>query len=76
MLWSIVSVSVFGVLLGLSFRVPALLAATAATALATGFLLDGPLLPKVLFPVLALQCAYLVGLSLANLWRRIGAGSH
>lgn len=76
MLWSIVSVSVFGVLLGVSFRVPALLAATAATALATGLLLDGPLIPKVLFPVLALQCAYLVGLSLGNLWRRLGVDGH
>ena len=73
MLWSIVTAVVVGVVLGFSFRVPALLAATAITIAATGFLLDGPLLPKVLVPVLGLQCAYLVGLALAGLWRRIAA---
>ncbi len=72
MLWSIVSVSVLGVLLGTSFRAPALLVATALTALATGLLLDAPLVLRILLPVLALQCAYLVGLALAALWRRAG----
>lgn len=72
MLWSIVSVSVLGILLGASFRAPALLVATALTALTTGFLLDAPLVLRILLPVVALQCAYLVGLALATLWRRAG----
>lgn len=76
MLWSIVTVAAFGVLLGFSFRVPALLVATALTAAATGVLLEGPLLQRILIPVVVLQCAYLVGLSLAGLWRRIVAGDH
>lgn len=74
MLWSVVTVAAFGVLLGASFRVPALLAATAATAVATGVLLDGSVLLRVMIPVLALQCAYLIGLMLASLWRRPAAG--
>ncbi|WP_378942286.1 hypothetical protein [Mesorhizobium sp. ANAO-SY3R2] len=73
MLWSVVTVVVVGIVLGFSFRVPTLLVATAVTILATGFLLDGPLLPRVLVPVLGLQCAYLAGLALAGLWRRIAA---
>lgn len=71
MLWSVVSVGVLGVVLGFSFRVPALLAVSAGTVAATAFLIDGPLFPRVLIPVLGLQCAYLAGLALAGLWRRI-----
>lgn len=74
MLWSVVTVAAFGVLLGFSFRAPGLLAATALTIAATGSLLDGPLVQRILIPVLVLQCAYLVGLTLAGLWRRIAAG--
>lgn len=73
MLWSVATVVVVGMVLGFSFRVPTLLVATAVTILAAGSLLDGPLLPRVLVPVLGLQCAYLVGLALAGLWRRITA---
>ena len=73
MLWSVVTVAALGIMLGFRFRVPALLAATAATVAVAGVLLDGPLLPRVLVPVLALQCAYLVGLTLASLWKRIAA---
>ncbi len=71
MLWSIVSVGVVGALLGMTFRVPALIAATAVTVVATSLLLDGPLLHRVAIPVLVLQGAYLAGLVLASLWRRM-----
>lgn len=74
MLWSIVAVTAFGVLLGTSFRVPALLAATAATAVAADMLLEGPVLLRVVIPVLALQCAYLIGLVLGSAWRRLADG--
>lgn len=72
--WSIATVSVLGVLLGVFFRAPALLVATALTVLVTGFLFEGPVLIRVLVPVILLQCAYLVGLALAELWRRFAAG--
>jgi hypothetical protein len=73
-LWNIVSVFALGVVLGLSFRAPTLLAATAVTIAVTGLLFDGPLLPRVLVPVLGLQCGYLVGAVLANLWKRFAHG--
>lgn len=73
-LWSIVTVAAFGVLLGFSFRAPALLAATALTVGATGLLLEGPVFQRIVIPVVVLQCAYLVGLMLASLWRRLVAG--
>ena len=67
--WSLVTVAAVGFLLGLKFRVPALLAASVATAIAAGFLLEGPLLPRILFPLLMLQCAYLAGLVAGGMWR-------
>lgn len=76
MLWSLITVAAFGVLLGFSFRAPALIAATALTATATGLLLEGPILQRILLPVVVLQCAYLVGLTLASLWRRIVTGGN
>lgn len=76
MLWSVVMVAALGLVLGAAFRAPALIAATALTAIATGTLLDGALLPKILIPVLVLQCAYLVGLTLAGVWRRMSAGGN
>lgn len=71
MLWSIVSVAVAGIWLGLNFRVPALVAATALTVVVTGLFLHGPLLQRMIVPVLVLQCAYLVGLALGELLRRM-----
>lgn len=70
-LWSIVSVAVAGILLGLNFRVPALLAATALIVAVTGLLMHGPLLQRMIVPVLVLQCAYVAGLALGELWRRM-----
>ncbi|WP_146148899.1 hypothetical protein [Pseudaminobacter soli (ex Li et al. 2025)] len=73
MLWSLVTVAAVGFLLGLKFRVPALLAASVATAVAAGFLLEGPMLPRILFPLLVLQCTYLAGLIAGDRWRRRGS---
>ncbi len=76
MLWSHVAVAVVGLLLGLRFRAPALLVATAvifvAATLAHGFddtphshgILTGLLL------VVTLQMAYLAGLLIIIFWRR------
>jgi hypothetical protein len=72
-LWSLVTVAALGFLLGLKFRVPALLAVSVATAVAAGSLLEGPMLPRILFPLLVLQCAYLAGLVAGGLWRRDGS---
>jgi hypothetical protein len=74
--WSLVAAAVAGILLGLRFRVPALLAATALlvvfTAVASGLagLSVRPLLVAVGLSVLTLQAAYLAGLLLSTLWRR------
>jgi hypothetical protein len=74
--WSLLAAAVAGILLGLRFRVPALLAATAlivvVTAVASGFagLSGWPLLVSVGLSVLTLQAAYLAGLVFSTLWRR------
>lgn len=73
MVWSIVTVVVLGVVLGACFRAPALLAATAVTVAVAALLLDGPLVSRVMVPVIGLQCAYLAGLGFASLWQRIAA---
>lgn len=73
MVWSLVTVIALGVVMGVCFRAPALLVATAATVAAAALLLDGSLLARVLVPVIGLQCAYLVGLALAGMWRRLAA---
>ena len=76
MYWSLATVSALGLLIGLRFRVSALIAATAATLVACtlAFVSDGnvgrPDLVSILFLVLALQFSYLAGLFLATLWRR------
>jgi hypothetical protein len=75
-LWSLVVVSVTGVLLGLRFRAPALIAATAATivirAAAVGFgdIFEWQRLPSIVLLVVTLQCAYLLGVLLGIVWRR------
>jgi hypothetical protein len=73
-LWGIVAVAAIGILLGLRYRVPTLLAATAVTAVASAFLAESHGFPTVLLLVITLQCAYLLGLSCALVWRRITAG--
>ncbi len=75
MLWGLVAVGLTGILLGLRFRAPALLAATGfvvAACLVLGRTGDFPwgFFWTTLVMVLALQCAYLVGLCLALIWRR------
>jgi hypothetical protein len=72
-LWSIVVVAAIGVLLGLRFRTPALLAATALTAITGAFVLEERGVPSIVLLVVTLQCAYLVGLSCALAWRRMTA---
>ena len=76
MLWSVFMAAALGIILGLRFRAGALLAATAATAAAARLLLGGPVLPRVLVPVLSLQCAYVAGLALSGLWKRMVANGH
>jgi hypothetical protein len=71
LVWSIAAVCALGLLIGLRYRAPALIAATAVTVLACVAL--GPRqLPAIIGYVLLLQCAYLAGLFLAALWRRYG----
>jgi hypothetical protein len=74
--WSIAAVSATGLLIGLRFRAPALIAATAVTLVACAFAFgaDGVVglrdIVSVLAIVLALQFAYLAGLFLAVVWSR------
>ena len=69
-LMSIIAVSAAGVLMGLRFKVPALIAAT-AVLLAGSFAWNGLGLPghvtatKLLILVFVLACAYVIGLSLS-----------
>lgn len=76
MTWSLVAVVVIGVFLGSRFRVPALIAASGLTTVTdriSGWLegrSDGDILVSTLLLVVTLQCAYLVGLLAAFLWRR------
>lgn len=78
LLSSLIIVGVTGVLLGLRFRAPALIAATAATivirAVAGGFdeLFEWRRLLSILLLVVFLQCAYLLGVLLGIVWRRPG----
>jgi len=81
-----VLVSVFalvaaGVFLGLRYKAPTLIAATALLVLGSvawnGLGLPGPLtISSVLILVLVLQCAYLVGMALAVAWRRKAENGH
>jgi hypothetical protein len=74
--WSFIAVAITGILLGLRFRAPALLAATivtiGASVIASGIdgFFDRHILLSTLLLVVTLQCAYLTGLLAAVLWRR------
>lgn len=81
MVVSVFALAVAGVLLGLRYKAPTLIAATALLALGSvawnGLGLPGPLtVPSVLLLVLVLQCAYLLGMSLAVAWRRNAENGH
>jgi hypothetical protein len=75
LLMTIIAVSAAGVLMGLRFKVPALIAATALLVVGSfawnGFGLPGHV-TVVRFLILAfvLACAYIVGLSLSVRWKR------
>lgn len=75
--WSLATVSAIGLLIGLRFRAPALIVATAViiVACAVAFGYDGNVgrsdFVSALSLVLALQFAYLAGLFVATVWRRI-----
>jgi len=69
-LWGVVTVAAVGILLGLRFSAPALLAATAVTVTASVLFLEGRGFVQVLFLVVVLQCAYLLGLAFSLGWRR------
>lgn len=79
MVWSLVLLGAIGLLLGFTFRVGALIAATLLTAV--GFLAaeaaSGSIGWQTLLPtlglILLLQCTYLVGLLFRGLWRRIAS---
>jgi hypothetical protein len=81
LLWSIAAVVALGMLIGFRFRAPALIAVTAATiitsAVISGFggLPERQLVVPALRLMIILQCAYLVGLFLAVVWRRIAANA-
>ena len=72
---SVVAVSATGVLMGLRFKAPALIAATALLMIGS-FAWNGLGLPgyvsvtKFLVLAFALACAYVVGLSLSLRWKR------
>jgi hypothetical protein len=74
-LMSVVTVSAAGVLMGLRFKAPALIAATALLLIAcfawNGLELPGYVtLAKFLILAFALACAYIIGLSLSVHWKR------
>ncbi|MBB6408691.1 hypothetical protein [Mesorhizobium sangaii] len=72
---SVVAVSAAGVLLGLRFKAPALIAATALLVIGS-FAWNGLGLPghvtvtKFLILAFVLACAYIIGLSLSVHWRQ------
>ncbi|WP_210266331.1 hypothetical protein [Mesorhizobium sp. NZP2077] len=75
MLMTIIAVSAAGVLIGLRFKAPALIAATALLVVGS-FAWNGIGLPghvtvvKFLILAFILACAYIVGLSLSVRWKR------
>ena len=81
MLWAIIAVTGLGMLLGVRFRVNALIAASLALAvLSCAVTLNGqqPLLTTLALTyafVAALQVGYLVGLALACAWSRFATTS-
>ncbi|WP_099864337.1 hypothetical protein [Pararhizobium haloflavum] len=68
--WSIVTVAAIGMLMGLRFRAPALLAVTFLTIAAGFFFFDQNRVWSTVWLVLILQSAYLTSLCLLMLWRR------
>jgi hypothetical protein len=80
LLWGLVAVGLIGLLLGLRFRAPALIMTTALTVLVRlligshGAMFQLSVLWEALILALALQVAYLLGLLLATLGRRLSAG--
>ncbi|QKC85293.1 hypothetical protein EB232_30360 [Mesorhizobium sp. NZP2077] len=74
-LMTIIAVSAAGVLIGLRFKAPALIAATALLVVGS-FAWNGIGLPghvtvvKFLILAFILACAYIVGLSLSVRWKR------
>lgn len=82
MAWSFLAVGASGLLIGLRFRVPALLVASFATMVASVIAMQflrfsgEHTLFTTLYLVLTLQCAYVVGLLFAILWRRLLVGRH
>lgn len=68
--WSIAAVCAMGLLIGLRFRAPALIAVTAVTVLVC--VAGSRELSAIVGYVLALQISYLAGLCLATVWRRYG----
>ncbi|MDX8497869.1 hypothetical protein RFM99_05505 [Mesorhizobium sp. VK4C] len=77
MFWGLVAVGAIGILLGLRVRAPTLIVATAATVVVgavaggIGGLFDWHRLLSILLLVVTLQCAYLLGLLLGVMWRRM-----
>ncbi|MDX8434630.1 MULTISPECIES: hypothetical protein [Mesorhizobium] len=74
-LMSVVAVSAAGVLMGLRFKAPALIAATALLMIGSlawnGLGLPGYVtVARFLVLAFALACAYIVGLSLSVRWKR------
>lgn len=75
MLMSVIAVSAAGVLMGLRFKAPALIAATALLVIGS-FAWNGLGLPghvtvtKFLILAFVLACAYMIGLSLSAHWKR------
>jgi hypothetical protein len=70
-----VAVALAGVMIGMRFKVPALIAATALIMVAGGIWVGWGFSGQrsfawVLLTVLVLQCSYLFGLLLAFIWRR------
>ncbi|RWC49832.1 hypothetical protein [Mesorhizobium sp.] len=76
MLWGLVAVGVIGIFLGFRFRAAALIIMTAVTIVGgvvaggIGGVFDWRRLVSTLLLVVVLQCAYLLGLFLAAMWRR------
>lgn len=73
--WSLIPAGLIGVLLGIRFRAPAVIAASAiavaanSTVAGWGDFFDRQVLMSNVLLVIVLQVAYLLGLSLVSAWR-------
>src|SRR5262245_40200138 len=82
MLWLLIAAGGTGILLGMWFRVPALLAASVGLfAVTTVLMMRGqwPLLSAIVFIftlLTTLQVGYLVGVMLSSAWQRIASRRH